>query len=640
MAAKIEDYGIVGDMQTTALISRAGSVDWLCAPYFDSDACFASLVGYDSHGRWAIRPTVPIREVRQGYEGDTLVLATEFVCEGGTARIVDFMPMNPGRSDLIRRVEGVKGKVPFEMVLAPRFGYGANLPWTRATPDGTVFTVGPDSLRLASTITTTPATDEDRAYFLVRAGDRVDFQLSCFSSHLPPPPRLGVEEELARTLAFWEEWAGRCAYRGRHREAVVRSLLTLKALTFAPTGAIVAAPTSSLPEEIGGSRNWDYRFCWLRDATLTLLPLFDSGYVEEARGFRDWLFRAIAGNPAETQIMYNIRGARRLTEFELPWLPGYEGSRPVRVGNAASDQFQLDVFGEVMNAIELSRRHGLPEMQGGLVSGMSFVRHVEDVWQRPDDGIWEVRGGRRHFTYSKVMAWVAFDRALRLLEEFGAGAGRAEARMLIPRLHALRERVHEEVCSRGYNPEIQAFTQSYGSKALDASVLLIPKMGFLPATDPRMTSTVAVIEKDLVRDGFVLRYSTTEGVDGLPGSEGAFLACSFWLVDNYALAGRIEEAEALFERLLGLRNHLGLLAEEYAPELRRQIGNFPQAFSHLALVRSATLLDAHARAGRAKPARGRAGQAKPARGRAGGAERPAPARPKRTRAPRGRASRS
>jgi GH15 family glucan-1,4-alpha-glucosidase len=475
------------------------------------------------------------------------------------------------------------------MVLNPRFGYGRDHPWVRGDGVAPLLTAGPDSLCLRSSVALDREPGAVTALFDVARGEAQTFQLAWFPSHEAQPAALDVASELERTEEFWTDWAGRMTYDGKHRDPVMRSVLTLKALTFEPTGAIVAAPTSSLPEEIGGSRNWDYRFCWLRDATLTLSALMFAGYVEEAGRFRDWLLRSVAGDPDDTQIMYSIYGARRLTEVDIPWLPGYEGSSPVRMGNAASDQFQLDTYGEVANALYTGRRLGLPWHAEGWQTGRALMRRIADVWQHPDDGIWEVRGGRRQFVYSKVMAWVAVDRAVRIIEELGTGG--EEDRAALPRLRALRERIHEETCARGFNPHINAFSQSYGSEALDASVLLIPHFGFLPADDPRMLGTVAAIEKDLVRDGFVLRYSTETGADGLPGSEGAFLACSFWLADNYAMAGRMEEAEELFDRLLGLRNHLGLLAEEYEPRLQRQIGNFPQGFSHLALVTTARVLD-------------------------------------------------
>ena len=589
MASRIEDYGIIGDMKTAALVSKGGSIDWLCAPHFDSDACFSALIGYDEHGSWAIRPASRVREVRQQYLGDTLVLGTELECDEGVVRLVDFLALSDDRCDVIRRVEGVRGELQLEMVLNPQFAYGANQPWVNGDGRTTTFVAGPDAMRLHSEIDAKPTGKMLRTYFTVKAGETLDFQLAWYPSHRPAPPLLDVESELQHTLEFWSDWSSRCKYQGQYRDAVLRSLLTLKALSFKPTGAIVAAPTTSLPEEIGGVRNWDYRFCWIRDTTLTLHALLFGGYVEEAAAFRNWLVRAIAGAPDEIQIMYDIRGGRRLTEFELTWMPGYEGSKPVRVGNAASEQFQLDIFGETISALLHGRRMGLPEETNAWGPGRELIRHLEKVWQRPDEGIWEVRGGQKHFTYSKVMAWVAVNSMVKLIEEFHLGA--AEGKEMLPQLEALRERIHTEICDRGYNPRVQAFTQYYGSHTLDASVLLMPQVGFLPASDPRIQSTVAAVEKHLLRDGFVLRYETEGGVDGLAGTEGAFLACSFWLADNYAQAGRLDEAEALFDRLLGLRNHLGLLAEEYEPRLQRQIGNFPQGFSHLALINSAQLLE-------------------------------------------------
>jgi GH15 family glucan-1,4-alpha-glucosidase len=593
MASKIEDYGLIGNARTAALVSRTGSVDWWCGPRFDSDACFAALLGYDEHGRWSVRPTVPTHETRQRYRPDTMILETEFVCQGGIARIIDFMPMSQltgDRTDLVRIIEGVEGEVPLEMLLDVRFGYGADSPWITPENEGLCFTAGPDAIMLRAPIAARWANGRASAYLTLRKGDRVPFQLAWYPSHEEAPDALDAERMLAETESYWRAWAGRCTYQGSFREAVLRSLITLKAMTYAPTGGIVAAPTTSLPEEIGGVRNWDYRFCWLRDSSLTLDALMTGGYIEEARAFRGWLLRAVAGDPADLQIMYDVAGGRRLTEVELDWLPGYEGSRPVHVGNAASGQFQLDVYGEVLSCLYAGRKMGLEESERAWTPLRAVVEFIESAWQRPDDGIWEVRGGRRHFTHSKVMAWVAIDRAVRGVEEMGAGGD--AGREMVPHLRALRERIHAEVCERGFNPRMGAFTQSYGSDALDASVLVIPHVGFLPASDPRMQGTVAAIEKHLMRDGFVLRYSTDTGNDGLPGSEGAFLACSFWLVDNYTFAGRIGEAEQMFDRLLALRNHLGLLSEEYDPKLGRQIGNFPQAFSHLALILSARLLDA------------------------------------------------
>jgi GH15 family glucan-1,4-alpha-glucosidase len=587
MASRIESYGMIGNSETVALISDVGSLDWMCAPRFDSDACFASLIGYAEHGLWALRPIVAIRRRNQRYRGDTLIIETDIECEGGVVRHTDFMPTNDGRCDVIRIIEGVDGEVPMEMLFAARFGYGTIKPTVLRTTSGFTSLAGPDAVTLRSSIEMRPSDRGVVSYFTVKKGNRVELQFSWHPSHKSAPPMLDVRRELDKTNRLWLDWASRCTYDGRYREAVMRSLITLKALTYAPTGAIVAAPTTSLPEEIGGVRNWDYRFCWLRDASLTLSALILCGYVDEAVGFRDWLLRATAGDPEDVRIMYDLGGGRRLTEFELDELPGYEGSRPVRIGNAASDQFQLDVFGEVVNTIYRARKLGMPGREEGVVALKALLKHVDNVWQRPDDGIWEVRGGRQHFTFSKISAWVAIDRAVRFIEESGPGGMEYEG---LPHLRALRETMHEEICQRAYHPGLQAFTQFYGGEALDASALLIPRAGFLPANDPRVQSTVKAIERTLVRDGLVLRYATEHQVDGLPGSEGAFLACSFWLADYYAYAGRTTEAEELFERLLALRNPLGLLAEEYDTARQRQIGNFPQAFSHLALIGTAHAL--------------------------------------------------
>jgi GH15 family glucan-1,4-alpha-glucosidase len=592
MASRIEDYGLIGNTRTAALVSRSGSIDWLCVPRFDSDACLAALIGYDEHGAWSLRPTVPIRETRQRYRDETLILETEFVCDGGAVRITDFMPVGSSedRCDVVRIVEGLEGEVPLEMQLDVRFGYGADVPWTTAAAEGVLFVAGPNAVLLRGA--RQPRLRDGRASALlqVRKGDRIPLQLGWYPSHEHTPDAIDDVQALAATDRFWRTWAHHCLYEGRWRDLIVRSMITLKAMTYAPTGGIVAAPTTSLPEELGGVRNWDYRYCWLRDASLTLDALMLGGYLDEARAFRDWLLRAVAGNPADLQIMYDIAGGRRLTEFELGWLPGYEGSRPVRVGNAASGQFQLDVYGEALACIYAARKMGLAGRTDTWEPFQRLVEFLERAWQMPDEGIWEVRGGRRHFTHSKVMAWVAIDRSVRWIDEYGAGD--EEGRRMLPHLTALRERIHAEVCERGFNPKVGAFTQSYGSDALDASVLVIPHFGFLSARDPRMVGTVAAIERGLLRDGFLLRYATESGVDGLPGHEGAFLACSFWLADNYAFAGRIDEAEALFERLIGLRNHLGLFAEEYEPKLGRQLGNFPQAFTHLALIVTAHGIDA------------------------------------------------
>jgi len=613
MASRIEDYGLIGNTRTAALVSRSGSIDWLCGPRFDSDACFAALVGHDEHGRWALRPTVAVRENKQRYRGDTMILETDFICDGGAVRVIDFMPVRQSgesrdeRCDVVRIIEGLEGEVQLEMLLDVRFGYGNDTPWVTPAEGGVRFTAGPDTVVVRAPVQLTTKDTQVSAYLTVRKGDRIPLQLNWHSSYEPIPAILAADEALSATQSYWEGWAGRCTYDGGARDAVIRSLLALKAMTYAPTGAIVAAPTTSLPEEIGGSRNWDYRFCWLRDASLTIDALLIGGYLDEARGFRDWLLNAAAGAPEDMQIMYNVEGARRLTEFELPWLPGYEGSRPVRVGNAASGQFQLDVYGELLSALYAGRSAGLAAREEAWPPLLKLIEFLERAWQQEDDGIWEVRGGRRHFTHSKMMAWVAIDRATRTIDEMGMGG--AEGRALLPHLSTLRERIHAEVCERGFNARVGAFTQYYGGETLDASVLVMPHVGFLPASDPRVKGTVAAIEKNLVRDGFVLRYATEAGTDGLPGSEGAFLACSFWLADNYAFAGRIDEAEALFEKLLGLRNHLGLLSEEYDPKLQRQIGNFPQAFSHLALIFTARVIDSARKYGQVRL--GRVGEVGP-----------------------------
>jgi GH15 family glucan-1,4-alpha-glucosidase len=519
------------------------------------------------------------------------VLETEFTCDGGVVRIIDFMPRTEGSCDLIRIIEGVDGQVPMEMILNVRFGFGAYVPWISPDPQGRglCFVAGPDALVVRGPFQMTPQGGRALGYFTVKKGDRIPLELRSYPSHTSVPGTLDAEKKLAETETLWKDWASRCTCEGEMRDLVMRSLITLKALIYEPTGGIVAAPTTSLPEAIGGVRNWDYRYCWLRDASLTLDALMMGGYSSEATRFRDWLLRAVAGAPDDLQIMYDLFGARRLTEYELDWLPGYEGSKPVRVGNAASGQFQLDVYGESMSCIYAARKLGMAKAERGWAVLKDLLSYVERIWQEPDDGIWEVRGGRRHFTHSKMMAWVAVDRAIKAIEELGEGG--EEGTRLLPHYRALRDRIHAEVCERAFNPKMGAFTQSYGSDALDAAVLLMPESGFLDASDPRVQGTVKAIEKNLLREGFVLRYNTEHGNDGLPGNEGAFLACSFWLADNYALGGRMEEAEELFQRLLGLRNHLGLLAEEYEPDLGRQVGNFPQAFSHLALIFTARHID-------------------------------------------------
>ncbi len=593
MTAPLEHYGIIGDATTIALVSRNGSIDWLCLPRIDSDACFAQLLGNNQHGYWSVRPSAKVRSIDQHYEPETMILETDITCDGGRARVIDFMP--PGsQHDIIRIVVGLEGEVPMHCDLSVRFGYGKLRPWIRVDGNHANLTSGPDALAFDSPIAFEPDWEAGRleSNFVIRAGQRLAFTLAYFKSYETFERRpADAEKELERTRAFWRQWVARCSYQGRWRDAVIRSLLTLKVLTHEPTGGIVAAPTTSLPEELQGVRNWDYRFCWLRDSTLTLDALLRAGYLDEAQAWRDWLMRAAAGSPKQIQIMYGVAGEHRLTEVELPWLPGYEESRPVRIGNGAYDQFQLDAYGEVVNAFYDARVKGLPPYPGAQDLLLTLVDFVEQNWQRPDEGIWEIRGEKHlHFTHSKLLAWVAVDRAIRMFEEFGVGAKHTiETR--IPRWRALRAEIHNNILDRGFNPRVRAFTQSYGSDALDASVLLIPHMGFLPADDPRMLSTVAAIEKHLTWDGLVLRYSTETGVDGLAGHEATFLICSFWLVDNYAMSGRLDDAEALLDRLVSLASPLGLLAEEYHPTLHRQLGNFPQAFSHIGLINSAYIIE-------------------------------------------------
>ena len=546
MAALIEDYGLIGDLQTAALVSRHGSIDWLCFPRFDSGACFASLLGDEENGRWELAPDAQVTRASRRYRQDTLVLETELETADGTVRLIDFMPPRGEAPDVVRIVEGVKGIVAMRMSVSIRFDYGSIIPWVRRRDDGILAIAGPDALFLATPVELEGRNFHTVAEFDVREGERVPFVLTWYPSHHPPPERVDPEQALADTESFWQEWVTDCTHAGRFREPLVRSLVTLKALTYAPTGGIVAAATTSLPEALGGVRNWDYRYCWLRDATLTLLALVRAGYEDEARAWRDWLLRAIAGLPDQLQIMYGLGGERRLTELELEWLDGYEGSRPVRIGNAASDQLQLDVYGEVADALYHSRVAGLEPLPEAWALNRKLLEWLEEGWRQPDQGIWEVRGPRRHFTHSKVMAWVAFDRAVRSAEEFGHEGP-------VDRWKALRDEIHEEVCREGFDAGLGAFTQSYGSQRLDASALMMPLVGFLPADDVRVAGTVAAVERELVRDGFVERYRADDEnieVDGLPPGEGTFLPCSFWLAQVYALQGRLEEAEGLFERLL------------------------------------------------------------------------------------------
>ena len=587
MAALIEDYGLIGDLQTAALVSRDGCIDWLCFPRFDSGACFAALLGDEENGRWSLRPASDITSTRRRYRGDTLVLETELACDEGVVRLIDFMPPRGEAPDVVRIVEGVDGTVPMKMRLTIRFDYGSIVPWVRRRDEGLHAVAGPDALLLATPIEVVGRNLHTEAEFDVAPGDRVPFVLTWFPSNQDPPQHTDAEQALVDTDSFWREWVTDCVHVGRFREPLVRSLVTLKALTYAPTGGIVAAATTSLPEALGGVRNWDYRYCWLRDATLTLLALVRAGYDGEARAWRNWLLRAIAGRPGEVQIMYGIAGERRLTELELDWLSGYEGSAPVRIGNAASRQRQLDVYGEVLDALYHARLSGLEPSKDTWALIRKLLQWLEKGWREPDEGIWEVRGPRRHFTHSTVMAWVAFDRAVRMIEEDGLDGP-------VDRWRALRAEIHDEVCREGLSEKLGAFTQSYGLDRLDASLLMIPLVGFLPVDDERVVATVAAIEDELVEDGLVARYRADEentDVDGLPPGEATFLPCSFWLAQVYALQGRLDEAEKLFERLLGLRNDLGLLSEEYDVKAGRLVGNFPQAFTHLTLVDAALTLD-------------------------------------------------
>ena len=580
MSQRIEDYGLIGDSQTAALVGRDGSIDWLCLPDFDSGACFAALLGGPDNGRWLLHPDGTTIATKRRYRPNTLILETDFETASGTVRIIDFMTPRDGEPDLIRLVEGLGGEVRMHMEFVIRFDYGSIVPWVRKIDDHISAVAGPDALALWTDVRTEGRGFTTQAEFTVREGDRVPFVLMWHPSHRSSPPPVDAVQALNDTTAWWQTWCDRCAYEGRWREHVTRSLITLKALTFAPTGGIVAAPTTSLPECIGGVRNWDYRFCWLRDATYTLYALMIGGYTEEAAAWRNWLLRAVAGDPSSLQIMYGMHGERRLPELELPWLAGYAQSRPVRVGNAACTQLQLDVYGEVMDALHLTRRAGLEEDADAWALQEALLGHLEQAWREPDEGIWEVRGPRRHFTHSKVMAWVAFDRAVKAVERYGASGP-------VDRWRQMRDEVHAEVCQQGFDAKRNTFTQYYGSKDLDASLLMIPLVGFLPATDPRVVGTVAAIERELMWEGFVQRYETKEHIDGLPPGEGVFLACTFWLADNYALQGRRDDAVRIFERLLRLQNDLGLLAEQYDPEQKRLLGNFPQAFSHVMLINTA-----------------------------------------------------
>jgi len=595
MPLPLEDYGLIGDCQTAALVGTNGSIDWLCFPRFDSPACFAAILGNEEQGCWKIAPNQPIKRVRRRYRPGTLILETEFETETGVARVTDCMPPRSQMPDLLRMVECRRGQVRIRMDLVIRFDYGSIIPWVQRTASGLSAIAGPEMLRLRSDVPVHGENFRSIAEFELAEGERCSFDLTWYPSNEREPVQIDLSTALHDTERWWREWSDRCGFGDRpggephdHQRwtsAVQRSLITLKALTYAPTGGIVAAPTTSLPEQLGGVRNWDYRYCWLRDATFTLYALMNAGYVEEAREWREWLLRAVAGMPSQMQIMYGIAGERRLTEVELEWLPGYEGSAPVRIGNAAHDQFQLDVPGEVMDALHQCRRVGLEPNTATWEFQKALMEFLEGTWDRPDEGIWEVRGPRRHFTHSKVMAWVAFDRAIKAVEHFGTDGP-------IERWKALRQQVHDEVCARGFDPNVNAFMQSYGSEYLDASLLMIPLVGFLRADDPRMVGTVQAVERRLLHDGFVARYETDPTVDGLPPGEGTFLPCSFWLADNYALLGKRRKARELFDRLLDIQSDLGLLSEEYDVQAKRLVGNYPQAFTHIGLVNTAYNLGA------------------------------------------------
>jgi GH15 family glucan-1,4-alpha-glucosidase len=581
MSSKIEDYALLGDCETAALVGRNGSIDWLCWPRFDSPACFAALLGGREHGRWLVTTTDEVARVSRRYRDDTLILETDFETRDGAATLVDFMPPRGKTSEVIRMIVGRRGQVAMRMEFILRFDYGSLVPWVTRMEDGGLLAVaGPDMAVLRTPVRLKGKDFTTIGDFTVSAGQTIPFILSYSASHLPPPASTDAQKALIETEKFWRRWTGRCTSAGMWSADVRRSLITLKALTYRPTGGMVAAPTTSLPEQLGGPRNWDYRFCWLRDATFTLLALMNAGYFEEALSWHAWLLRAVAGQPSQVQIMYGLRGERRLTEWEVSWLPGYEHSKPVRIGNAAATQLQLDIFGEVLDAFHQGRNGKLAVDKVAWAVQRALLDHLETIWDQPDEGIWEIRSGRQQYTYSKIMSWVAFDRAIKGVEEFGL-EGPAE------RWRALRGRIHEEVCRRAFDTKMGAFVQSYGSKNLDASLLLIPAVGFLPPDDPRVRSTIAAIEQHLSSDGFVRRYNTADARDGLPPGEGAFLACSFWLADSLLVTGRRAEAQRLFERLLALRNDVGLLAEEYDPRTERLVGNFPQALSHIALVNTA-----------------------------------------------------
>jgi GH15 family glucan-1,4-alpha-glucosidase len=580
LAQRIEDYGLIGDCETAALVGRDGSIDWLCWPAFDSDACFAALLGTPKHGRWLIAPADEITNSSRRYWGDTLILETRLETAGGTVALIDFMPPRGNASDVVRLVRGVTGTVKLRMELVIRFGFGADIPWVRSIDGALLAIAGQDMTVLRTPVETRGEDLTTVADFDVSEGQTIPFVLTYGPSHLPLPDPIDPAQALQDTEEFWTEWCSHCTYEGDNRDLVMRSLITLKALTYGPTGGIVAAPTTSLPEKLGGARNWDYRFCWLRDATFTLLALMNSGYTEEASAWHNWLLRAAAGAPANMQIMYGIMGQRRLLEWEADWLPGYEGAQPVRIGNAAHAQLQLDVYGELIDAFHQSRMAELELDEGSWALERAVIEHLAEVWDQPDHGIWERRGEGRHYVSSKVMSWVAFDRGIKSAERFGFEAP-------LDRWRGLRDAICREVCENGFDATQNAFVESYGSQWLDASILLLPAVGFLPASDPRVRGTIEAIEKHMMRDGFVLRHDPREVSEERQPIEGAFLACSLWLADAYVLSGEVAKAQALFDRVIGIANDLGLLAEEFDSGAGRQTGNFPQALTHIALINTA-----------------------------------------------------
>ncbi|MFZ3351962.1 MAG: glycoside hydrolase family 15 protein [Xanthobacteraceae bacterium] len=583
MPGRIEDYALIGDCASAALVGRNGSIDWLCWPRFDSEACFAALLGSREHGRWLIAPQLNAR-VTRNYRPNTLVLETHFETPDGAATLVDFMPQSSPHSTIVRFIIGTRGQLAMHTELILRFGYGAVVPWVSRVESGAFRAIaGPDMVVLYTPVHLRGRDMTTVGEFTVSRGETIPFVMSYAPSHQPPPRPIDAAGALADTESFWREWSAKCRPAGRWSDAVRRSVITLKALTYRPTGGIVAAPTTSLPERLGGNRNWDYRFCWLRDATFTLIALMNAGYDEDARAWRQWLLRAVAGEPDRVQIMYGVTGKRRLPEWEISWLAGYQGAAPVRAGNAAAKQVQIDIFGEIMDVLHHGRHGELDGKEDGWDLQRGLLDHLESIWERPDHGIWEVRGDQQHFTTSKVMAWVAFDRAVKTVERFKLDGP-------VDRWRALRDTIHHDVCRFGFDPALGAFTQSYGSKQFDASALLIPLVGFLPPHDPRVRSTVDAVQRHLVVDGLVRRYLSEAGLDGLPPGEGVFLPCSFWLADSLALLGRGAEARSLFERLLSLRNDVGLLSEEYDVKRKRLVGNFPQALSHVALINTGHLL--------------------------------------------------